>query len=175
MTLLKKFYDTFVYRNINVNSMQMELYLNNNASPHVLKLVELKSRSFGATVEKIVREIYGFNRIPTSFYDHTYHNIKIEQKSSRYWCGGRTKYFKWQHIEPKHDFDILLLVGVGFHDLEYYVLSMNDVKQYILEGKIKKQGTGDGQGYWFKQTDIPLTQIHETQVKSVILSIYGNH
>ena len=155
---LLRFDQTISFSEIDPVSNQERIYRSHNASENVMTLVRLKSRSFGAKIEKIVREIFGFSKCRTTHYDHVYPltttNVRIEQKSSRYWMNNNKLDFKWQHIEPKHEFDILLLVGVSFRRLRYYILTKQEVEDLINAGVITKQGGGDGQGYWVNLNDI---------------------
>jgi hypothetical protein len=84
-------------------------------------------------------------------------NKSIEQKSARYHANGGD--WKWQHIEMTHEWDYLMLCGLDFQDIKFYIASRKVVEILIDEGIIVGQGKKkDGiaqpqQAYWFSRSD----------------------
>ena len=63
----------------------------------------------------------------------------IEQKSAKYANGDD---WKWQHIEMSHSWDYLLLCGLDFKEIKFYIAPRKTVedliKDNIITGKVKK-------------------------------------
>lgn len=145
---------------------QIDFYKENNAHIEILKYVELTGKSFGEKyMEALASEYFNLCKRESSEsksgsgsgHDHTKNSKRIEQKSARYHaCGGD---WKWQHIEMKHAWDYLLLCGLDFQDIKYYIASRTVVEKLINEGVIVGQGKKvDGvaqpqQAYWFSRSD----------------------
>jgi hypothetical protein len=80
--------------------------------------------------------------------------IYIEQKSSGHW--GENDY-KWQHVEEKHKWHILLLCGIDYHEIHFWVMNRSIFEQLIEEKKITNQGNKTGEsseGMWFNYSDV---------------------
>jgi hypothetical protein len=87
-------------------------------------------------------------------HDHSYQDYKIEQKSSGHW--GEND-FKWQHVEENHDWDILLLCGIDYHDIKFWTMNRTMFRKMLQEGKITNQGKKTGEsseGVWFNYSDV---------------------
>jgi hypothetical protein len=97
---------------------------------------------------------------------------KIEQKSSGHW----KKEYKWQHVKERHDWDALLLCGIDYHDIHFWVMTRSAFKELLLQGKITNQGNKSGktsEGLWFNYADVKelLIKVNtEEQLRSAILS-----
>jgi hypothetical protein len=75
--------------------------------------------------------------------------VFIEQKSSGHW--GADDY-KWQHIESKHKWHMLLLCGIDYEDIKFWGMNRTTFSRLISEGKITNQGEKTGkssEGMWF--------------------------
>lgn len=138
---------------------QLDYYIKNNAPPDILKYVDLQGKTFGEKyMEQIAYEWFNLEKRTSSAHDHSKNGKTIEQKSARYHANGDD--WKWQHIEMKHDWDILMLTGLDFACIRYYFASRNVVVQLISDGIITGQGkkNEDGiaeaqQAYWFSRSD----------------------
>ena len=139
-------------------SKQLRFYKRYNATENILKLVCLNPRSFGCLVEKIAIEKFEMTKSSHPSFDSVKNGTRYEIKTSRYWAGTKTPTFKWQHIEPDHPWDVLLLIGVDFNDLVYYEMTRDNFNS-LLGNEIKLQGGGSGQGYWFSLNDIPREKL----------------
>jgi hypothetical protein len=91
-------------------------------------------------------------------YDHILRVNKttlfVEQKSSTHW---RDNNFRWQHIEPLHKWDILLLCGIGYKNIQFWALRREIFNKLVLENKITNQGNNAGdssEGLWCTYNDI---------------------
>lgn len=91
-------------------------------------------------------------------YDHIMpvgsNNILIEQKSSGHW--GEDNY-KWQHVESKHKWNILLLCGIDYTCIKFWAMNRKTFQQLISEHKIVNQGNKAGEsseGMWFNYSDV---------------------
>ena len=91
-------------------------------------------------------------------YDHLVvcntKNIFVEQKSSGHW--GDDDY-KWQHVEEKHKWDMLLLCGIDYNDIKFWGMDRPTFQRLISEKKITNQGNKTGEsseGMWFNYSDV---------------------
>lgn len=91
-------------------------------------------------------------------YDHKislgFQEIRIEQKSSGHW--GESDY-KWQHVEEKHNWHILLLCGIDYYQIHFWVMNRTVFYKLIEEKKITNQGNNTGEsseGMWFNYSDV---------------------
>ena len=81
-------------------------------------------------------------------------DILVEQKSSGHW--GEYDY-KWQHVEYKHKWDMLLLCGIDYADVKFWGMDRNTFSRLISEKKITNQGNKTGEsseGLWFNYSDV---------------------
>jgi hypothetical protein len=167
MVLLLK--NSLVYSNLltSKNITLTDFYIKNNAHHLILPLISLNNKLFGTLMENIIIEHINAEKSKLSSYDYLYNKsnkaIKIEQKSSRYWRSIND--FKWQHVMLKHDYDMLLLIGIDFDDIKIYAISKKNIINLFNQKKIKIQGKStDGQGLWFSRNSI---KTHLTQIKSI--------
>jgi hypothetical protein len=80
--------------------------------------------------------------------------IYVEQKSSGHWG---TDDFKWQHVEIKHKWHILLLCGIGYHQVNFWLMNRTTFERLIDEQKITNQGNKENdssEGMWFNYSDV---------------------
>jgi len=141
---------TKTFTSIGYKETQKKYYKKMNSCEEVLQLVDLDSKPFGSETEKIIKEIFLLSPRTSSQNDATRNQTKIEIKSARYWAGQDD--CKWQHIEPDHDYDIVLFVLLDFQGLKVW-----GIKKTLLMGEMcdKKIVTKQGkQGMWVKKSDI---------------------
>lgn len=88
-----------------------------------------------------------------SGFDHTFElngkTIFVEQKSSGHW--GDDDY-RWQHVEPNHKWNMLLLCGIDYTDIKFWGMNRQVFNQLMNEGKITNQGNKEkesSEGMWF--------------------------
>ena len=142
--------NTNSFKSMKYKDTQTKYYKTNNASPEVLQLVDLGSKSFGTQSEKILSEIFHINPRSSCQNDGIFNNRKIEIKSARYW-GGKDE-CKWQHLEPDYDYDYVLFALLDFNGWKVWCM-----KKDLLMGKMrdKKILTYQGkQGWWVKKSCI---------------------
>jgi len=91
-------------------------------------------------------------------YDHMIKmegkNVLVEQKSSGHW--GEDDY-KWQHVEDKHKWDMLILCGIDYTDIKFWGMDRKTFNRLISEKKITNQGNKKGdssEGRWFNYSDV---------------------
>jgi hypothetical protein len=80
--------------------------------------------------------------------------ILIEQKSSGHW--GDNDY-KWQHVEEKHKWNMLLLCGIDYTDIKFWVMNRDTFTKLKKDGKITNQGNkgaDSSEGVWFNYSDV---------------------
>ena len=137
---------------------QIDFYIENNVSIEIIRYVSLPGKTFGEKyMELLAKEYFNLGNRTSSTHDHTKLNKTIEQKSARYHANGSD--WKWQHIEMSHGWDYLLLCGLDFNDIKFYIASRKIVETLIDEGIIVGQGKKiDGvaqpqQAYWFSRSD----------------------
>ena len=140
---------------------QSKYYRRMNSSDEVLQLVDLDSKPFGSESEKIIQEVFALGPRTSSQNDGTRLGKKIEIKSARYWAGKDD--CKWQHLEPDHDYEVVLFVLLDFHGWKVW-----GIQKSLLMGELrdKKIVTFQGkQGWWVTKEDILsyLTPIHTQQ------------
>lgn len=166
------FHSTPAFRNISIESKQLQYYKEHHASSNILKLVKLNNRQFGCIVEKIIRQLLKLKTISDTTCDALLEEKRIEIKASRYWVSDRPT-FRWQHIEPEHNFDIIIFVAVNFSSLDIYALSKKTLLLLIQNGIVKQQGGGSGQGYWcdLKIVYPFLTKINTWNFSNQLLSL----
>jgi hypothetical protein len=81
-------------------------------------------------------------------------NIYVEQKSSGHWTATG---YKWQHIEPNHKWNMLLLCGIDYQDVKFWGMTRATFLRLVEEKKITNQGAKGGQsseGMWFNSGDV---------------------
>ena len=145
------------HRKFKIEKTQYDFYKKNNASQEILKYTNLQGRTFGEKyMESIACEYFNLDKRSSSTHDHIKCNKKIEQKSARYHANGNS--WKWQHIELDHDWDYLLLTGLDFNEIVFYIGTKRIVKLLIQKKIITGQGKKDKSGiskpqqaYWFSK------------------------
>lgn len=137
---------------------QLDYYIEKKASKEILYYVPIQGKTFGEKyMEKIAKEYFNLEERKDSGHDHMKLNKTIEQKSARFHANGDD--WKWQHIEMSHEWDYLLLCGLDFKDIKFYIASRKIVSDLIKDGIITGQGKKiDGvakpqQAYWFSRSD----------------------
>lgn len=96
-------------------------------------------------------------------YDHIIKvdtkTIRVEQKSSGHW--GEDDY-KWQHVEEKHKWNMLLLCGIDYSSIKFWGMDRKTFNRLISEKKITNQGNKTGEsseGMWFNYSDVASSLI----------------
>ena len=80
--------------------------------------------------------------------------VYVEQKSSGHW--GESDY-KWQHIEEKHKWNMLLLCGIDYTDVQFWGMDRPTFKMLCDQGVITNQGNKtaeSSEGRWFNYSDV---------------------
>ena len=80
--------------------------------------------------------------------------VYVEQKSSGHW--GESDY-KWQHIETKHKWSMLLLCGIDYTDVHFWGMDRPTFKMLCEQGVITNQGNkaaDSSEGRWFSYSDV---------------------
>jgi hypothetical protein len=139
---------------------QLQRYEKKNAPEYIKKFIAIGGGpKMGITMEKYAR--FQFSVLKKrkqgkeeTGYDHILETknsgeFYIEQKSSGHW--GEDD-FKWQHVEEKHKWNILLLCGITYTRVRFWFMSRDTFMRLIEEGKITNQGNKAGdssEGRWF--------------------------
>jgi hypothetical protein len=143
---------------------QLQRYEKHNSPDGIKKLVAIGGGpKMGTTLEQLAR--FRFKNLnkrdrgrEETGYDHlmvvSNKKIYIEQKSSGHW--GEDDY-KWQHVEKGHKWNLLLLCGIDYTDVKFWVMDRNTFNRLIADGKITNQGNRAGdssEGMWFNYSDV---------------------
>jgi hypothetical protein len=132
---------------------QVELYMRMDASPGILRLTHLSGRVLGVVVEKLTKKILELDERTHPTHDARINNIIIEIKCSRMW-GGKVDCYRWQHVMIAHPYQWLVLVGVDFSRLRFWVITKQKILELYNRNIVKQQGKGEGQGLWFTYKSI---------------------
>ena len=172
-SVLKSKYDLFWENNVEKKQSQIERYETHNSPTAILKFIRIGGGPrMGITLEKYARFEFSClqkrDKGKNTGYDHKIQQIEpkeffVEQKSSGHW--GESDY-KWQHVEEKHKWDILLLCGIDYHEIKFWVMNRSVFTKLIEEKKITNQGNNTGEsseGMWFNYSDVVGSLI---QIKS---------
>ena len=143
---------------------QLDRYIAKNSPPCIQKFIAIGGGpKMGTTLEQFAR--FHFKTLQKrkkgkneTGYDQVLkantHEFLVEQKSSGHW--GDTDY-KWQHVEEKHKWQILLLCGIDYTDVKFWAMNRTTFKKLVEEGKITNQGNKEGEsseGVWFNYSDV---------------------
>jgi hypothetical protein len=159
---------------------QIQRYIRLGAVPEILRLIELGGGvAMGATCERLLR--WEWPTLKTrepgqSGYDHraqcpVSEEWKcLEQKTSGLWSDDPTSY-RWQHIEPEHEWNGLLLVGIAPDTVKVWGMTRDAFKTCIDAGLATRQGNAaeqSYQGYWMTAGDVqehlrPITDENDLQ------------
>lgn len=155
---LENFWD-WVYKNNNIKITQLERYEKKNSPLYIKKFVSIGGgKKLGTILEQYASFHYKqlqkrHKGKEETGYDHIIKidnkNIYVEQKSSTLWANED---FKWQHVEIKHKWNILLLCGIDYNEIKFWCMNRNTFNRLISEKKITNQGNKSGQsseGLWF--------------------------
>jgi hypothetical protein len=151
---------------------QLERYERRDSPECIKKFISLGGGpKMGTTLEQYAR--FRFKSLckrksgkSETGYDHlvTIHDseVYIEQKSSGHW--GEDDY-RWQHVEQNHKWNILLLCGIDYTCIKFWVMDRKTFNKLIDEKKITNQGNkakDSSEGMWFNYSDVKdyLTEVH---------------
>jgi hypothetical protein len=160
---IKSKYDRFWEKNSDGKPSQIERYEKHNSPIGIQRFIRIGGGpKMGVTLEKFAREefssLHKRDAGKNTGYDHKISlpskEIYIEQKSSGHW--GESDY-KWQHVEDKHKWDILLLCGIDYEEIKFWVMNRAVFSKLIEEKKITNQGNNTGEsseGRWFNYSDV---------------------
>ena len=151
---------------------QLQRYEEKNSPDGIKKFIAIGGGpKMGTTLEQYAR--FRFKNLQKrskgkdeTGYDHLIKlepkNVLVEQKSSGHW--GEDDY-KWQHVEYKHKWDMLLLCGIDYTNVKFWGMDRKTFRHLISEKKITNQGNKSGEsseGMWFNYSDVKdvLVEIH---------------
>lgn len=139
---------------------QFEYYVQNGSPECILRYVDLGGKCFGEEyMERLAQEYFQTNKRTDSGHDHVKLGQTIEQKSARYHANGTD--WKWQHIELGHAWDHLLLTGLDFHEIRFFIAPRTTVLTLRTIGVLTGQGKQGNpqQAYWFTRNDFKKKQV----------------
>jgi hypothetical protein len=154
---------------------QLQRYEQKNAPECIKRFIAIGGGpAMGTTLEQYAR--HKFKNLEKrskgkgeTGYDHRIKlqpkDILVEQKSSGHW--GEDDY-KWQHVEEKHKWNMLLLCGIDYTCVKFWGMDRNTFSRLISEKKITNQGNKAGEsseGMWFNYSDVKdsLVEIHNDE------------
>ena len=127
---------------------QLRWYRNKGAPGDVLTLVKQNNTEFSNACKGIVEQTYGLKTVPNDVLLVDARDRKYKVLSVRHQSNGTVG--RWQHIQPTHDWDFLVLVVLNVDGLVTYCLSHQHFEELCEMGVITPQGEPPNQGYWFK-------------------------
>jgi hypothetical protein len=160
---IKSKYDIFWEKNKDGKQSQLERYKSHNSPAGIIKFISFGGGpKMGTMCEKFAKEEFSClqkrDKGKNTGYDHKIalesREIYVEQKSSGHW--GENDY-KWQHVEEKHKWHILLLCGIDYFEIKFWVMDRKVFNRLIEEKKITNQGNKTGEsseGMWFNYSDV---------------------
>ena len=147
-----------------VKPTQLQRYEQKGAPEGIKKFIAIGGGvKMGTTMEKYARfcfkGLHARNKGKgQTGYDHLIKldrtNVFVEQKSSGHWGDDN---YKWQHVEEKHKWNMLLLCGIDYTDIKFWGMDRKTFSRLISEGKITNQGNKDresSEGLWFNYSDV---------------------
>jgi hypothetical protein len=154
---------------------QLQRYEQKNAPECIKRFIAIGGGpAMGTTLEQYAR--YKFKNLEKrsqgngeTGYDHRINlqpkHVLVEQKSSGHW--GEDDY-KWQHVELKHKWNMLLLCGIDYTCVKFWGMDRKTFTRLISEKKITNQGNKAGEsseGMWFNYSDVKdsLVEIHNDE------------
>lgn len=154
---------------------QLQRYIEQGSPDCIKKFIELGGGpKLGTTLEKFAR--YKFTLLKTrgggknTGIDHMFtvgdKTVYVEQKSSGYWRSNKQDDFKWQHVEPKHKWTMLLLCGIEYNDIKFWAMNRKTFDTLVSEKKITNQGNKEkesSEGLWFLYSNV---KEHVTLIKN---------
>ncbi len=157
---INKFWESISSNN---KPTQLQRYEKNNSPECIKKFIAIGGGGkMGATLEKYAR--YRFKNLQErekntgKGYDHIIKigekNIFVEQKSAGHWSEDD---YKWQHVEEKHKWDMLLLCGIDYTDVKFWCMDRKTFNSLLINEKITNQGNKTGessQGNWFDYSKV---------------------
>ena len=144
---------------------QKDVYRRLCAPECIMRFVELTSKPFGSYMEHYIRSCLGLAKATDSGHDAKCMGVNVEIKSARLWAPSSREWkkpvldesalnAKFQHLEDKHDFQVLLVVLLGSCDVRCWAIKRDDVFGVMFDaGVVTVQGKGDGsskEGHWFE-------------------------
>ena len=144
---------------------QKDVYARLCSPDWVMRYVELTSKPFGARMEHYIRTALGMTKASDSGHDAKCMGVNVEIKSARLWAPSAKEWkkttldesildAKFQHLEEKHDFKVLLVVLLGSRYVRCWAIKRDDVFGPMLDaGVVSVQGKSDGsskEGHWFE-------------------------
>jgi hypothetical protein len=144
---------------------QKDVYIRLGSPEWVMRYVDLTSKPFGARMEHYIRTALGLAKASDSGHDAKCMGVNVEIKSARLWAPSAKEWkkdsldeslldAKFQHLEDKHDFQVLLVVLLGSHKVRCWAVKRDDVFGVMRDtGVVTVQGKGDGsskEGHWFE-------------------------
>jgi len=149
---------------------QLERYTAAGAPESILRLIRLGGgSSMGTTMEKVARHHFGGVLLPRAKgtgttetgYDHrcvvspTVSKF-VEQKSAGLWSDAPNS-FKWQHIEVDHKWEFLLLAGIQYTGIDFWVMRRADFLAAVAAGAATNQGNKakeSSEGVWMDYANV---------------------
>ena len=142
---------------------QLERYKAKQSPEAILRFISLGGgSSMGVTCEQYAR--FKFKALQKrsngrdTGYDHLIlinnKPVYVEQKSSGHW--GQDDY-RFQHIEEKHKWTMLLLCGIDYTDVQFWGMDRPTFKILCDQGVITNQGNkaaDSSEGRWFNYSDV---------------------
>lgn len=144
---------------------QKDVYKRLSAPDWIMDFVELTSKPFGSYMEHYIRTGLKMTKPTDSGHDAKFMGVNVEIKSARLWAPPAKEWkkstldestldAKFQHLEEKHDFQVLLVALLGSQRLRCWAIKRDDVFGPMLStGVVTVQGKGDGsskEGHWFE-------------------------
>lgn len=175
-TLLEEFWTE--YESKKQGKRQIDYYNEMNSPEAIKKIIRMGGgNTMGTFMEAYARKCFKSLTKRKSGKGQTGHDqvlklaekeILVEQKSSGHW--GKDDY-KWQHVEEKHHWKMLLLCGIDFMDIKFWVMDRVVFERLVGEGKITNQGNkinDSSEGVWFNYSDVKDSLVEITSDEELV-------
>ena len=144
---------------------QKDVYVRLGSPEWIMNYVMLTSKPFGSVMENYIRNALCLDRPTDSGHDAKCLDVNVEIKSARLWAPTKKEWkrdvldesrldAKFQHLEEKHDFKVLLVCLLGSQYVKCWAIKRDDVFGKMMnDGTVTVQGKNDGsskEGHWFE-------------------------
>ena len=139
-------------------------YIRNGAPDWISNFVATGNAN-GTAMEEFLRYLYDcIENYSESGSDVRLYDTLAEVKTTSVWKDGSGK---WQHIEPNHNWSVLLLVRIEYHSIDIYLMCREAFQMALDDGAATDQGKKGTsfEGYWFSPWDKALE--YATLVESI--------
>ena len=144
---------------------KMEARYIRNGAPRWISNFVAGGNANGTAMEDFLIHVYDcISNYSPSGADVSLFDSLAEVKTTSIWKSGSGK---WQHIEPNHNWEILLLVRIEYQSIDVYLMCRNEFEKAKSDGSVTEQGKSGTsyEGWWFSPWERALP--YATLVESI--------